>query len=132
MLTRKGLSVRKIFYRFGVVATSATVLVAALATSGHAAPRKPVLNDVTTPVSTHVLRGATTPISAAQYEAGRQQAGRPLTGSEQAALHSSACYSESVSQWRNNIYGGTLIRINGTVTWCQDGWSVWGGGYSWN
>ncbi|MEU4216449.1 hypothetical protein [Actinoplanes sp. NPDC026623] len=103
-----------------------------MGTPAHADPAQPVLNDVTTPVSSHSSSHAPAPQSRQQYRASREAAGRPLSAVERVALASSNCWTWSASQWKDNVYGGTLIRINGTIGWCQDGYSVWGGTYSWS
>ncbi|MFB9236307.1 hypothetical protein ACFFWC_12225 [Plantactinospora siamensis] len=127
------------------VLTAGVALIVLLAGSpASAAPAKPVapappasaapppLTDVTTPVVTRASSGPISRISSQQYAQTRAAAGRPLSANEQVALASSSCWTWSRSQWKDNIYGGTLMRLNGTINWCQDGSSVWGGGYNWS
>ena len=71
-------------------------------------------------------------LSAEEYAAHRAAAERALTTPELHTLASSTCFSWTRSRYKDNVYGGTLYRINGTINWCQDGSSVWGGSYSWS
>ncbi|MGI5241398.1 hypothetical protein [Dactylosporangium sp. CA-139066] len=131
----------KTLLRLGLAA-AASIIAAALGqpaqaapvtpASDTAAPAAPVLNDLNTPVSDHQTSGRALRLSATQYAADRQAAGSPLSAAEQARLAASQCWTWTRSQWKDNIYGGTLFRINGTINWCQDGSSVWGGSYSWS
>lgn len=133
---------RRLAQRVAVLTTSLAVALTATAGTAQAVPTRPapvpqarftapgVLNDQTTPVA----RGSATSerdISVNEFAADRGAAGRPLTASQLAVMASAYCRSYTASQWETNIYGGTLYRLDGTVSWCYDYSIVWSGSWKW-
>ncbi|MET7402229.1 hypothetical protein ABZS66_52990 [Dactylosporangium sp. NPDC005572] len=123
----------KALLRLGLAALAGIATAALAAPAAFAGPAAPALTDrASVPVSLHESGSGVVPLSAGQYRAARAAAGRPLAADEAARLAASACWSYTRSRWAENAFGGTLYRISGTVNWCQDGRTVWGGSNSWS
>lgn len=118
--------------RYSVAAMAAAVIYLMSPSAAHAAAPADSLNDLTRPVKDTVVVGPVRDLTHTEFKNRRAAAGKPLTAREDAALAADTCKSYTVTQSGENVYGGVLYKLTGTVSWCYDGSTVTAGTYGWS